>query len=393
MQHRAVARSARLEGRSDAILAHIADGVLVTDATSRVTHCNPALGRLLGHAEGDLVGLRCSEVLTLRAGERSLDCASGCALLAGGTSGDPALGREVWRAGPDGRRQPLLANAVAVGQPDGSLEVVHSLRDITKVKQADEAKTLFLATASHELRTPLTVISGFASMLRSEPDSDPAMRDRALDAIERRSIELTKIIDRLLLSSRIEAGRVDLRLRATGLGPILRERAEALAAAARRSVVVDVTDDLPDVRADAQALVTVVDHLLDNAIKYSPEGGPVALKADRVEETVRVQVIDAGIGMDAEQLAHCFEKFWQAESTDVRRYGGTGIGLYIVRSLVEGMKGDIEVTSAPGAGATFTVVLRLAGHGGPEEESVPAGEPSVIREFMRQIGVPMGVDA
>jgi signal transduction histidine kinase len=402
MQHRAVARSVRLEGRSDAILAHIADGVMVTDAGSRVTQCNPALGRLIGRADGGLVGLRCSEVLGLRAGERTLDCSGGCALLAGGPgdaalgrpSGDAALGLEVWRSGADGRRQPLLANAVAVGQPDGSQEVVHSLRDITKLKQADEAKTLFLATASHELRTPLTVISGFASALRGEPDTDPAMRDRALEAIERRTLELSKIIDRLLLSSRIEAGRVDLKLRATGLGPILRERAEALAAATRRPVLVEVADVLPAVRGDVQALVTVVDHLLDNAIKYSPGGEPVTLRARLDGDVVRVEVADGGVGMDAEQLAHCFQKFWQAESTDVRRFGGTGIGLYIVRSLVEAMKGDIDVTSTLGVGSTFSVVLRLAGEEGPvEDDPVAAGEPSVIREFMRQIGVPMSVDA
>ncbi len=394
LQHQAQAHSARVEGRSDAILAHIADGVMVTDASSRLTQCNPALGRLLGRAEGSLVGLSCSQVLGLRAGERALDCSGGCALLAGGSHGDAALGREVWRAEADGRRQPLLANAVAVGHADGSQEVVHSLRDITKVKQADEAKTLFLATASHELRTPLTVINGFASALRSEPDTDPVMRDRALDAIERRSLELTRIIDRLLLSSRIEAGRVDLKLRATDLRPLLRERTEALAAATRRRVDLEIDDDLPDVRADVQALVTVVDHLLDNAIKYSPGGEPVALRARLTGGQVRVEVADAGVGMDADQLAHCFEKFWQAESTDVRRFGGTGIGLYIVRSLVDAMKGDIEVTSVLGAGSTFGVVLRVAGDDAPrDEDPVPAGEPSVIREFMRQIGVPMRVDA
>jgi PAS domain S-box-containing protein len=393
MQRRAVDRSARLEGRSDAILAHIADGVLVTDAMSHVVQCNPAVARLLGRAEAELLGKHCSEVLGLRAGERELDCSQGCALLAGGAAGDAALGREVWRFGPGGRRQPLLANAVAVGD-GGAPEVVHSLRDITSLKQADEAKTLFLATASHELRTPLTVISGFASTLRSDPIADPEMRDRALAAIERRSAELTKIIDRLLLSSRIEAGRIDLKLSEVALGPLLRERAEALAAATGRPVVLEADDDaLPAVRGDAQAVVTVVDHLLDNAIKYSPGGEPVALNAHLMGDSVRVQVRDAGVGMDAEQAARCFDKFWQAESTDVRRFGGTGIGLYIVKSLVEAMRGDIGVESAPGAGTTFTVTLRRADAEAPAEEPAPPKEPSVIREFMRQIGVPMRIEA
>ena len=392
MQRREVARSNRLAGRSDAILANIADGVVVTDGTGRVMQCNPAVARLLGHAEDDLVGRHCSDVVALRTGERALDCSKGCALLAGAGSGEASLGREVWRAGFDGRRQPLLANAVAVGDADGSVEVVHSLRDITKVKQADEAKTLFLATASHELRTPLTVISGFAATLRADPETDPEMREKALAAIERRSSELTKIIDRLLLSSSIEAGRVDLTLKATKVGPLLWERAEALAAATERTVSVSIGDELPTVQADEKALVTVIDHLLDNAIKYSPGGEPVEVDVQVAGDDVRVRVTDSGIGMDPEQAARCFEKFWQAESTDVRRFGGTGIGLYIVRSLVEAMKGDIEVSSVPGAGAAFTVTLRRAAEAVPDEQR-PAMEPSVIREFMRQIGVPMRIEA
>jgi PAS domain S-box-containing protein len=393
VQRQEVARSDRLEGRSDAILANIADGVLVSDGDSRAVQCNPALARLLGRPAGELIGRHCSEVLGLRIGERVLDCSQGCALLAGAGSGDAALDREVWRAGFDGRRQPLLANAVSVRAADGSVETVHSLRDITKVKQADEAKTLFLATASHELRTPLTVISGFAATLRGDPEPDPAMRDKALAAIERRSLELTKIIDRLLLSSRIEAGRVELSLTDIDVGPRLWERAEALAAATGRTVAVKAGSQIPAVRADPQAFVTVIDHLLDNAIKYSPDGEPVEIDVEVTEHDVRVRVTDAGIGMDPEQAARCFEKFWQAESTDVRRFGGTGIGLYIVHSLVEAMKGEIEVTSVPGAGTSFTVTLRRAGAAEPGEEQARAKEPSVIREFMRQIGVPMRIDA
>jgi PAS domain S-box-containing protein len=393
VRRREVARSNRLEGRSDAILANIADGVLVTDGASRVVQCNPALARLLGRGEDDLIGRHCSEVLGLRIGERALDCSQGCALLASAGSGDAALDREVWRPAFDGRRQPLLANAVSVGGAEGPVEVVHSLRDITKVKQADEAKTLFLATASHELRTPLTVISGFVATLRSDPEPDPAMREKALAAIERRSMELTKIIDRLLLSSRIEAGRVELTLTATEVAPLLRERAQALAAATGRTVAVKAGNEVPAVQGDPQAFVTVIDHLLDNAIKYSPGGEPVEIDVVVTETDVRVRITDAGIGMDREQAARCFEKFWQAESTDVRRFGGTGIGLYIVHSLVEAMHGRIEVSSVPGAGTAFTVTLRRTSASGADDEQALTKEPSVIREFMRQIGVPMRIDA
>jgi two-component system OmpR family sensor kinase len=140
-------------------------------------------------------------------------------------------------------------------------------------------------------------------------------------------------------------------------------------------------------------LATVVDHLLDNAVKYSPEGGAITLSVDVVgDDDAELLVTDHGFGMTHEQVKHCFDPFWQAELADVRRFGGAGIGLYIVRSLVEAMEGHVSVESAPGEGSTFRVVLHRADRVHREEpETVMAepgvGERSIIREYMRQLGV------
>lgn len=397
---RATERSQRLEGKSDAILARVADAVVVTDAASRIVQCNPATERVVGMLEADMVEHACGEILQLRVGERLLDCSTGCPLLRCENDGDAdeAVGLEVWRFATDGRRQPLLANASAVRDADGKVvEVVHSIRDITALKQAEEAKTLFLATASHELKTPLTVINGFAHTLLHYPDLGEDVQQRALEAIGSRSLELTKIVDRLLLSSRIEAGRVSVKLDRIELEPILDERVRTLATATGREVTFTVEGGTLEVVGDRDAFVTVIDHLLDNAVKYSPEGGAITVLAEATDAIVRVRVSDEGIGMDPEQMAHCFDKFWQAESTDVRRFGGTGIGLYIVRSLVEAMGARIDVLSKVGGGSTFVLTLprivSLPDSGGTEadgDESVAAGvgEATSIREFMRQIGVP-----
>jgi signal transduction histidine kinase len=261
-----------------------------------------------------------------------------------------------------GGRQPLLVTALPVVNRDGAVvEVVHSFRDITRLKQADEAKTLFLATASHELKTPLTVIRGFSQMLVL-PDSQMNEEERgaALRAIDVRARQLTGIVDRLLLSSRIESGRIDLSVEAVDGMPILLEQVTALRAATSREVMLDIDDVLPELLVDAGAFTTVVDHLLDNAAKYSPGGGPIILYATAVADHVEFTVSDEGVGMTEEQAAHCFDRFWQAEGSDVRRFGGTGIGLYIVRSLVEAMNGTVTVSSAPGEGAAFTVELARA---------------------------------
>ncbi len=389
IQMRASAHSTRLEGKAGAILARVADGVVVTDGKGRILQCNPAAGRMVGTAAEEMIGGTCAEVLGLRIGERRLDCSTGCALLRLGDPEEAALGHETWRWDQSERRQPLLANAEAVLDDEGRrVEVVHSLRDVTRLKQAEEAKTLFLATASHELKTPLTVIKGFTETLLSFPDIPEEHRTKGLEAVARRADELSRIVDRLLLSSRIEAGRAEVHIDRVAPGPLVEERADALWAATGRRINVELDDDLPDVAADPHGLVTVIDHLLENALKYSPNGAPVTVMARREGEGACIEVQDGGIGMDAEQAARCFDKFWQAESTDVRRFGGTGIGLYIVRSIVEAMGGRVEVRSTHGSGTTFTVILAgaLPLRTGADDRGM--GEQTSIREFMRQLGVP-----
>jgi signal transduction histidine kinase len=333
-------------------------------------------------AEGPfVVGMPCIRALGLHEGERPLDCRQGCPLLHNGSNGEPGRGREVWREISDGRRQPLLASAFAVTHEQGGVEIVHSLRDITRLKEADEAKTLFLATAAHELKTPVTVIGGFAETILAYPDMPPERRAEAVEAIRRRASELSAIVDRLLLSSKIESGRVHVDVHPVDVRALVIERSTAFQDASGRHVVRLVADEGLVAMADPLALQTVVDHLLDNAVKYS-DGGPVVIRGRRHEGAVEVQVSDIGIGMDEEQARRCFDKFWQAESTDVRRFGGTGIGLYLVSSLVDAMGGTISVETAVGRGSTFTVTL-------PKVDGLadagPADQPG-IKDFMRQVG-------
>ena len=385
----AEARSTELGARAATILDHVREAVVVTDAGGTVRQLNGAARDLIaGSATDEVAGRRCEQLLGLHAGERALDCGSGrCQLLAA-----PALRAndprdvELWRQLPDGRRQPLLASVSIVRSSTGEVtELVHSLRDITTLKQADEAKTLFLATASHELRTPLTVIGGFAELLLTSETMDDETRTLALKAVKARVDQLASIVDRLLLSSRIEAGRATVRPEPTDIVPLLRERAASLEQATGRRVTVQVAgSDLPPAAADPVAVATVIDHLLDNAVKYSPDGQVVSIEGWCDGDTVAFDVVDHGIGMSTSERARCFDKFWQAETTDGRRFGGTGIGLYVVRALVESMNGTVNVDSSPGWGSRFVVALRRA----DETAAGAGGERLMIREFMRQLGVP-----
>jgi signal transduction histidine kinase len=382
LQSRASARADRLESTAEAILANIGDGVVVTDGRGQVLTCNPAAERILQRRRNDVLGAGCARALELQLNGRALDCSSGCELL-GVLAPDDQLGIEVTRT-TETRRQALLVNAAAITDADGStVEVVHSLRDVTRMKEAAEAKMLFLATASHELKTPLTVIRGFVELLNGEMAED--LRPVALQTVQRRTAELTEIVDRLLLSSRIESGRVDLSMEEVDVAATVSERVLAMATATGRRLTSDVPGDLPSALGDETALATVLDHLLDNAVKYSPEGDEIAVSAEVDEQQVVVLVADRGIGMDDQQLAHCFDKFWQAERAELRRFGGTGIGLYIVRSLMDGMGGEVSVARRVGGGTVFRLALRRFE---PVGDAPRRGEATMIGEFMRQIGVP-----
>jgi PAS domain S-box-containing protein len=382
--------------KSDAILGRIGDGVIVTDEDSAVSQVNEAAEMILGCSSADAIGKPCHAAMGLTLDGQPLDCSNGCALLRE-AEGETVLGREVVRMLEDGRRQPLLIKVEALKGPDGEVaEVVHSMRDITKLREADEAKSNFLATASHELKTPLTVILGYTDALRNDPWWKAENRNKALDAVQRRSEELADIVDRLLLSSRLEAGRNEMTVSEVELPAVLEERVAAFRDSTGRDVSLSVGPGMGKAMTNQIALTTVIDHLIDNSVKYSPDGGPIEVSLKARDGKVALAVSDKGIGMDAEAIANCTKKFWQAESSDERRFGGTGIGLYIVSSLVTQMGGELELESEPGRGTTFTILLDPAEE---LEEAQPATEQrkgpiepekSMVKEFMRQMGVPGG---
>jgi signal transduction histidine kinase len=389
-----------LADTSDTIMARSAEAIVVTDGAGTIVQANVAAQRVLATTDGGpLVGGGCADRLGLHeAGGRALDCRTGCALahLCHAAGGDAV---EVWRHVGD-ERQPLLAATTEIRNPHGEVELLHSFRDITRLKQADEAKTMFLATASHELKTPLTVIRGFTQLLqRTATDPESAI---ALEAIETRSRELAAIVDRLLLSSRIESGHVELAIEPVDLSALLGERLPAFAEGIGCRIDARIA---PELVADgsAEAITTVLEQLLDNAAKYSRRQGVVRVTAEALPDGVVIAVRDEGIGMTPDQAELCFGKFWQAESTDVRRFGGTGIGLYIVRSLVEAMGGSVAVSTALGAGSTFTVVLPSAvpaaaptprdADAPPEPRPTPGdrtAQPVTVDEFMTQLGIGTG---
>ncbi|MGZ6098619.1 MAG: sensor histidine kinase [Myxococcaceae bacterium] len=235
-------------------------------------------------------------------------------------------------------------------------------RDVTERKRLERVRQDFVANVSHELRTPITAIVGYAETLRSGALSDAKHAPQMVEIIHRQSERLGELVSDLLELSRLDAGERPLSPAPVSLETVARQASEAMeprAAGKRLSMYLRIPTDLM-ARADAQALEQVLLNLLDNAIKYTPEGGLVELVGERVGDRAHLSVRDTGLGIEARHLPRLFERFYRVDRGRSREMGGTGLGLSIVRHLVHGMEGEVRVASQLGVGTTFTVVLPAA---------------------------------
>jgi two-component system CheB/CheR fusion protein len=232
-----------------------------------------------------------------------------------------------------------------------------------EAERANRAKDLFLAVLGHELRTPLTSLLLQAQMLRRGTITDPVRLARVGELIERAAKMQMQLVDDLLDVSRIVAGKLNVKLRAVDLGAVVRAAVEVVSGAAqRKSIRLEVAVDagVGSVAGDPSRLQQVVSNLLTNAIKFTPEQGKVAVTVDVADGHARLEVSDTGAGIDAGFLPHVFNRFAQEDTSNTRPHGGLGLGLAIVRHLVEQHGGTVEVESpGPGRGSTFSVTLPL----------------------------------
>ncbi len=243
--------------------------------------------------------------------------------------------------------------------------VVVTLRDLRPHLEAERVKGEFIAAVSHELRTPLAVIMGLAELLKEEGLSPSAQE--SVDLILESAFRLKTMVDNLLDTSRLEAGRFEVSKRPTSLGPLLLDLAKSFGGVARLSGVdfrVEVAE-LPLLEADPDRVVQVVGNLLANAFKFTPPGGEVRLRAFANGKSVVLEVVDTGPGIPKEELPKLFGRFARAGNARARGVSGTGLGLFISKHIVEAHGGRIEVESEEGQGSLFRVILPLYGPDSP----------------------------
>lgn len=244
--------------------------------------------------------------------------------------------------------------------------------DVSEARRQDEAQNLFLATASHELRTPLTIVRGYAETLVTRWDQlDDAGRRSAAEVIVARSRQLAVLVDRLLSGDRAGGAAqppthpFDLR---TALAAAL---ASAPASEGGHRLRTRMPATLPMAVGEVDTIQTIVTELLTNAFKYSPDGGDIEVTAGADRASVWFRVADRGIGVPTDQAESVFARFWQVDRGDQRRFGGVGLGLYIIRQLLDRQGGWVSLRPRDGGGSVVEVRLRRADHEGPAAPAVP----------------------
>jgi PAS domain S-box-containing protein len=340
----------RQRAHERAVIDSSADGIAVLDEAGLVRQWNPAAQRLTGVGYEDAIGKPPPFPL-------------------------PEPGAKLTHRLPNGRWLDVLRTTVS-----GRDEQVLDFRDVTAAKELEEAKDLFLATTSHELRTPITVVQGFASTLvnRWEKLSE-ADRRSAVATIADRAGALARLVEQLLLGSRAGADRLRVSNGPFDLGGLLRGAVTAFQPLSdRHTLASDIPERLPPAFGDPLATDIIVGELLENAFKYSPDGGTVQLAAARHGDRIEVTVEDEGIGIRAGDRERVFERFVQGEGGDRRRFGGIGLGLYIARQLARAQDGDLEACGREGPGTRMRLRLKVADRAlpaprVPPDEAAPSG--------------------
>jgi signal transduction histidine kinase len=315
------------------VIAALSDGLAMVDRRGVVQLWNPAAEQLTGRSSSDVLN-----------GELPFPV--------------PPPGQVLTHRLPEGRWIKVTSGDLP-GTP--ALRVV-TFRDTTDQARRHEDRDLFVAVTSHELRTPVTVIKGYADTLTNHWDSlGEAGRREAVRIIGARAGELARLVDRLL-SATSDAGPVgDASPGPFDLVETLRAAVADLPADLRRRLVVDrLPADLPKAYGDRDSLATIVTELATNADKYSPPDTDVEVSAAADEQTVTFRVSDRGVGIRPEHVERAFERYWQGESGDRRHYPGAGLGLYLVRRIVERQHGWVSLRPREGGGTVAEVRLPRA---------------------------------
>ncbi|MBM4422868.1 MAG: PAS domain S-box protein [Chloroflexi bacterium] len=341
--------------RLDAILDGSADGIAIIDPGHHILKWNRAIARLTGVSAADAVGNRYDDFIRWAKREPGLDLGDA---EAGGWPFSSASPLYV-----EGDLQRDDGYTVAVGityapildRANRLVNIVANVRDITKFREAEQLKSTFISIISHELRTPVSLIKGYAGTLRRDDAKwDSRTVQESLAVIEEEADRLTNLIENLLDASRLQAGALKLNVADVALDEMAKElTTDFRTQTDKHTFAVKFPGGFPLARGDEERLRQVLSNLLSNAIKYSPEGGTIQIGGRVEPERVVVSVSDEGPGLPPEELTKVFDRFYRADTNATKRAKGAGLGLYLVKAVVEAHGGQVWATSEAGQGTAF----------------------------------------
>ncbi len=348
---------AALRGRLEAVVDGMGEALVAVNAAGEITDFNEAAEELCDLPARDATGRLASDVLRLT-GEEGEELSERITrpVLEGWTASGTLLQ-------DSGREVPVIVSAGTLRGPGNDVSgAVFVLRDMRRERELERMKTEFLANISHELRTPLTPIKGFSSILRTRELSLERTQGFA-DEIGMAADQLERVIGQLVNFATIVGGRLALAPEALSVRSVLddavgrwKPRVEGTHQIVRR-----VAAGVPQVLADPTYLAQSLDELIDNAVKYSPDGGKITLSGSVVSENrrqrIHLSVVDRGVGIAADRLDSIFDDFAQGDASATRQFGGLGLGLALVHRIARAHEGDLICESAVGKGSSFTLVL------------------------------------
>jgi len=354
------AEEAEVRSRLEAVVGGMGEALVAVDGGGRIVIYNGAAEDLFAVPAAEALGRRVREVAAVAA-EDGTD-------LSGRLAQPPAA---AWTQAAvvtrdDGVSVPVALSAGGLrGRGDELVGGVYVLRDMRREREAERAKSQLLSNISHELRTPLVPIKGYAELLLRR-DVPPATARESLEEIVEAADRLEHVVQRLLDVAAQETGPLDIRREPVPVRPLLETVVKRwkLRVDDRHPITRRVGRQVPDVLGDRDLLERCIDELVDNAVKFSPDGGPVAVTAAVTHNgqgpTVEISVRDHGIGIPQDRLDDIFEDFSQADSSPTRQFGGLGLGLALVRRVVLAHNGELVCRTAPGEGSTFSIQLPVA---------------------------------
>ena len=336
----------------EAILASVGDGVIVTDLEGHILTVNRAFERLSGYPAQEIVGVNLFQTLAAENESTRVDA------MRAALSGDETWGDELIGNRKDGSHYNVRFSIAPVHNRQGkTVGYVGSQTDITRLKELDRLKDIFISDVSHELRTPITTIGLFTELLQSAP---PEQQKHYLEVVKDQSELLTKLVEDILDLSRltalksrpVEFSEVDLNLLAEQVVTAQKLLAESVGL----SLIFEPDLDLPHIQAEQNQIARLINNLVTNAIRYTPTG-EVRVKTSKAEKKVCLTIQDTGIGIEPGDLPHLFERFYRGQNVRQSGMHGTGLGLAIVKEIVDFHGGEIQMQSEPGKGSIFQVWL------------------------------------